>query len=64
VAKATVELQEGLERKSEVDLGNCSNAVRFAVANIAIKGGRFLLETESARGEIDDDKLMEQSSKI
>jgi hypothetical protein len=50
VAKATVELQEGLARKSEVDLGNCSNAVRFAVANIAIKGGRFLLETESARG--------------
>lgn len=43
-----------------------SDAVRFAVANNAIEGGQVLPETEAkldewARGEIDDDELMEQT---
>lgn len=45
-----------------------SEAVRFAVANTAIEGGHVLPETEGlldgwARGEIDDDELMEQTLK-
>jgi excisionase family DNA binding protein len=43
-----------------------SDAVRFAVANNAIEGGQVLPETEAkldewARGEIDDDELIEQT---
>ena len=43
-----------------------SDSVRFAVANTVIEGGRVLPETEAslddwARGDIDDDKLMEQT---
>lgn len=45
-----------------------SKAARFAVANTVIEGGHVLPETEElmnewARGEIDDDELIEQGLK-
>lgn len=45
-----------------------SDSVRFAIANNAIEGGHVLPETEAAldewaRGEIDDDDLIEQTLK-
>jgi excisionase family DNA binding protein len=43
-----------------------SKAVRFAITNTAIEGGRVLPETEAilddwARGDIDDDQMMEET---
>jgi hypothetical protein len=52
----------------EAELEARSKAVRFAVANTAIEGGHVLPETEElmnewARGEIDDDELIQQGLK-
>lgn len=54
--------------KSESEFEARSKAARFAVANTVIEGGNVLPETEElmnewARGEIDDDELIEQGLK-
>jgi Antitoxin VbhA len=59
--------QQEIER-AEAEFEARSKAVRFAVANTVIEGGNVLPETEElmnewARGEIDDDELIEQGLK-
>ena len=54
--------------KAAADFEARSEAARFAVANTVIEGGQVLPETEElmnewARGEIDDDELIEQGLK-
>lgn len=54
--------------KAAADFEARSASVRFAVANTVMEGGQVLPETEGllddwARGEIDDDELMEQTLK-
>lgn len=54
--------------QAAADIEARSEAARFAVANNVIEGGHVLPETEAAldqwaRGEIDDDELMEQTLK-
>jgi excisionase family DNA binding protein len=55
-------------KKIEAEFDPRSKAARFAVANTVIEGGHVLPETEElmnewARGEIDDDELIEQGLK-
>jgi excisionase family DNA binding protein len=54
--------------KETADFEARSESIRFAVANNAIEGGHVLPETERlldewARGELDDDDLMEEALK-
>lgn len=55
-------------KKADAEFEARSKAARFAVANTVIEGGHVLPETEElmnewARGEIDDDELIEQGLK-
>ena len=60
--------ETGRNRRARAEFEARSGAVEFAVADTAIEGGHVLPETEElmnewARGEIDDDGLIERTLK-